>query len=84
MITVKRDNVELDIEEREFKFYERQGFKKIFEDSIKENSIEELANTSTNVEEMNLKDLKALAKEKGFVGYSNLNKEQLVEMLESE
>ncbi len=38
--------------------------------------------TSTDFNSLKVVELKAIAKEKGFTGYTNLRKAQLIEMLE--
>ena len=86
-ITVIRENEERDIDSSLLKRYEMEGFK-VLNLSPSEIEIEskevEVTEEITNYSELTLKDLKAMAKERGFVGYSNFTKEQLVELLEKD
>lgn len=89
-ITVIRENEERDIDSSLLKKYEIEGFRElvsepseIIEDEVIEEKVEETKEVE-NYNELTLKDLKAIAKERGFVGYSNFTKEQLVELLQND
>lgn len=90
-ITVIRANEERDIDSSLLKMYEMKGFKAlVFEPSetVEETVIEaedvEVTEEVTNYNELTLKDLRAIAKKRGFIGYSEMKKEQLIELLEKD
>lgn len=49
-----------------------------------ENSQETQGENKIDLSELNIKELKELAKEKGIQGYSSLNKAELIQVLEEE
>lgn len=88
-ITVIRANEERNIDSYLLKMYEMKGFKAlVLEPSEEENVIEaedvEVTEEVTNYNELTLKDLRAIAKKRGFIGYSEMKKEQLIELLEKD
>lgn len=88
-ITVIRANEERNIDSSLLKMYEMKGFKAlVLEPSEEENVIEaedvEVTEEVTNYNELTLKDLRAIAKKRGFIGYSEMKKEQLIELLEKD
>lgn len=82
-ITVIRENEERDIDSSLLKKYEMEGFR-VLNSIPSETKIEVEITEKTNLNELTLKDLKAIAKERGFIGYSEMKKEQLVELLEKD
>lgn len=88
-ITVIRANEERNIDSSLLKMYEMKGFKAlVLEPSEEETVIEaedvEVTEEVTNYNELTLKDLRAIAKKRGFIGYSEMKKEQLIELLEKD
>lgn len=90
-ITVIRANEERDIDSSLLKMYEMEGFKALVlepSETVEETVIEaedvEVTEEVTNYNELTLKDLRAIAKKRGFIGYSEMKKEQLIELLEKD
>lgn len=90
-ITVIRENEERDIDSSLLKIYEMEGFKALVlnpSETVEETVIEaeevEVTEEVTNYNELTLKDLRAIAKKRGFIGYSEMKKEQLIELLEKD
>ena len=90
-ITVIRANEERDIDSSLLKMYEMKGFKGLVlepSETVEETVIEaedvEVTEEVTNYNELTLKDLRAIAKKRGFIGYSEMKKEQLIELLEKD
>ena len=90
-ITVIRANEERDIVSSLLKMYEMKGFKALVlepSETVEETVIEaedvEVTEEVTNYNELTLKDLRAIAKKRGFIGYSEMKKEQLIELLEKD
>ena len=90
-ITVIRANEERDIDSSLLKMYEMKGFKVLVlepSETVEETVIEaedvEVTEEVTNYNELTLKDLRAIAKKRGFIGYSEMKKEQLIELLEKD
>lgn len=90
-ITVIRANEERDIDSSLLKMYEMEGFKALVlepSEEVEETVIEaekvEVTEEVTNYNELTLKDLRAIAKKRGFIGYSEMKKEQLIELLEKD
>lgn len=87
-ITVIRANEERDIDSSLLKIYEMKGFKALVLEPSETVVIEaedvEVTEEVTNYNELTLKDLRAIAKKRGFIGYSEMKKEQLIELLEKD
>ena len=89
-ITVIRANEERDIDSSLLKIYEMRGFKAMVlepsetEETVIETEEVEVTEEVTNYNELTLKDLRAIAKKRGFIGYSEMKKEQLIELLEKD
>lgn len=89
-ITVIRANEERDIDSSLLKMYEMKGFKALVlepsetEETVIEAEDVEVTEEVTNYNELTLKDLRAIAKKRGFIGYSEMKKEQLIELLEKD
>ena len=80
---VIRGNVEREAEGAMYDSLIREGYKpvKAKGDSEKESPENHPVETEKNLEEMNVTELRTVAKERGITGSSSLNKEQLLMVL---
>ena len=77
----KEENTEVKEEVKELKKDVKKEVKKEAIDEPKEEVKKEVKKTKINLEELNLTELKDLAKERGIKGYSKLKKDELLELL---
>ena len=76
MILVKENVEKIANTEEQINKLKTAGFKE-----LQANEPAETSKTEKPVEEMNVKELREIAKEKGISGYSSLAKEELMELL---